>query len=297
MRISEKRKNVLKIAAMTSMAVFVLFSVFSGTAAWFGMNQKISSDGTNMQVGDRGNKFSKMSLHPIVKINLDASNNPTSFVFDKSYTSASITAAQLENGTGSISFEMDRYTLLRTRNPMLALIELKEATTVTADLPFRVSFSLSERSIYVGSRTASEVSAMIDSSTDLPLSSVIKFSGGYLTGSDLEDNDGSTAIEDISQTGSMPYDIDPSKTSTSQYILDAPTSYSSFVTFTNGNPVMASQDAFSNAFAGSVGEIVKYVYFIFDYNETSLDYIYNKFLGESFLEDDLHFSCDWSVLV
>ncbi len=286
----------LKIIAATSMCIFSLFALFSGTIAWFNVTQAATDNANNMGVGNTGNMFESLSFHPVVKIDVDEDSNPTTMYFDKGVSLSTVTDAQLQAGTASVSFTMDHYTLLRTRNPVLALIKLKNAYTVSADCSVKVSMILDDASEYIGSKTAAEVQAMATAGT-LPLSSVVKFSVGYLTGSSTEAHDSADSIDSITKTVSMAYSIDSSKTSAAQYAFDAPASYSSYVTFTDGTPQFGAKDAFEDAFVGAEGQVVRYVYFIFDYDEESLDYIYNKFLGQSFLEDDLEFNCDWSLLI
>lgn len=284
MRITEKRKNILKITAMTSMAIFALFSVFSGTAAWFGMNQKITQNNDNMEVHSPERHFKKISFHKVVQIDYDNGI----FYFDQNPISEA-TQAQVIGGTASLGFEMDHYTLLRKQNPLLALVELNEAYEVTAQFPINATL-FTDSTQFLTSYDAATVEAM----TNKPLSNIIRFSSGYLTCDPNGDGVGDS-LSDHSQTGSMNYAIDPQVVSSAQYVFDEPNNYDSFWALNNqGVPVLTPD---KNLFTGQIGQKVQYVYVIFDYHLTMLEVIYNHFLGRSFLEDDLLFRCDWTLKV
>ena len=277
--------NLMKIVAATSVCIFALFSVFAGSTAWFLSNQTIDGTADQMGVNEVTKQFKKISIHRFVTST--TVDDVTTYYFDQTQASYA-TVAQIKNGTASLQFVIDKYTLLRQTNPTFALIEL--SYTYTASELETVSLTLTtETSVFLTSYTASEVNSM----ETHPLSNIIKASAGYLTAE--TGGDGTTKLSDISHTGEMPYAIDPTTRSASQYYLTAPNSYSTFVTFDGDAP--STPVTSLNLFNASNGEKVKYLYIIFDYNADALESIYNHFLGQPFLEEDLRFQCDWTLVV
>ena len=279
--------NLLKIVAATSVCIFALFSVFAGSTAWFLSNQNIDNSGNAMPVDEVTRQFKKITLHRFVTST--EVESVTTYYFDQAIAS-SATVDQIKAGTASISFTMDKYTLLRQTNPTLALIELSETYTASALEPVMLTLS-TETSRFLTSYTASEVSAM----ASRPLSNIIKAAAGYLTSSGSGDS--APTLDVVSHTGSMTYAINGITTSSSQYYFTAPAEneYSKFVTFTGETPStpVTSLDLLS----ATSGEKVKYLYIIFDYNADAIQAIYNHFLGQPFLEEDMSFQCDWTLIV
>lgn len=279
-----KKRPALTIAAATSVVIFCLFAVFAGSIAWFTTERTMTNGANSMEVSAEHSHLSRISFHKIVQIDYEENI----FYFDQDPTS-SATADQIKNNTASLGFEMDHYTLLRKQNPLLALIQLSEVYTISSEITIDVTLS-TESSSFLTSYSASDVSGM----TNRPLSNIVCFSGGYLTPSSGGDGEGDT-LSDVSQTSNMAFAIDPLESSSAQYVFDKPASYQSFWTFDgNGDPVLTSTQTI---FSGEIGQKIEYVYVIFDYNESLLEFIYNRFLGQSFLEEDLYFACDWTLRV
>ena len=277
-------RNILKIVAATSVVLFSLMAAFAGSIAWFNAAQAVSNRGSDMEVHSPERHLKKISFHKVVQIDYD---NEV-FYFDQSPVSQA-TLSQVDNGTASLGFEMDHYTLLRKQNPLLALIELNEAYEVSSELPVNATL-ITDCTRFLTSYDAATVAAM----TSRPLSNVIRFSSGYLTCNPNGDGVGDS-LSDHSQTGNMNYAVDPQAVSSAQYVFDEPSNYDSFWELNNqGVPTLTAR---KNLFVGQNGQKVQYVYVIFDYNLTMLEVIYNHFLGRSFLEDDLVFRCDWTLRV
>ncbi len=275
----------MKIVAATSVCIFSLFSVFAGTTAWFLSSQNSNHTANEMQITEGIRQFKKIELHRFVRSGTE-SETPV-YYFDQTVAS-SATVEQIQAGTASLEFVMDKYTLLRHTNPTLALIELGD--TYEASVNERVGVSLStQTNKFLTEYEAAVVAGM----TTRPLSNIIKASAGYLTAT--VGGDATTTLESISKTGSMTYAIDGETTSSAQYFFNVPSSYSQFVTFSDATTASCATDL--SLFSASSGQKVKYLYIIFDYNVTALESIYNHFLGQPFLEEDLHFQCDWTVTV
>lgn len=279
-------KNLLKIVAATSVCIFSLFSLFAGSTAWFLSVQNVDNGVDGMKVKEALRQFKKISIHRFVSSTIVDGN--TTYYFDQA-VAASLTVDQIISGTGTLTFAMDKYSLLRRTNPTLALIELSDTYTASAADPVSLTLS-TETTAFLTSYTAAEVAAM----TTRPLSNVVKANAGYLT-VEGESGDDTTSIDDISQTGEMTYAIDGTTKSDSQYVFSAPSSYSQFVSFSGNTPLTPVTDL--SLVNMTTGEKAKYIYVIFDYNVDALETIYNHFLGESFLEEDLYFQCDWTMIV
>lgn len=279
--------NLLKIAAGTAMCIFSLFSVFAGSTAWFLSVQNVDNSADSMKVKEAIRQFKSISIHRFVTSTTVSST--TTYYFDQAVAS-SATVDQIKDGAASIRFTMDKYTLLRQTNPTLALIELSDTFTASASEPVSLTLT-TETATFLTSYTAEQVSEM----TTRPLSNIVKATAGYLTSADS--GDAASTLSDISNSGTMTYAIDGVTTSANQYVFTAPSesAYSKFVTFTDDTP--STPTTTLNLLNKTGGEKVKYMYIIFDYNSDALQSIYNHFLGQPFLEEDMSFQCDWTLTV
>ena len=271
--------KTLKIAAATSMSIFGLLAVFVATYAWFSTNLSTNNSGMQLTVSTMQENFKQMTLHKFIetddgtiKFYKDYSGK-FEYDFDTNTTTFS--------GTSSDAF-MGQFSLMDPRHPFLALIEYD--TVFTADS--------SANKVYIhGDTDHYFIGAMDDqgnfyeelSASGNPLSSVVRFAGSSYTSLTT----GTAVVEDETvQT----------------YNFSEPVSWQHFVnigvtpdalTFDNET----GWDPEKTFFEATSGQI-KYIAIIFDYYDEALEYIYNIYLGNEFLErDSIPFTCDWKMVV
>ena len=81
MKNNGKNKNLIRIAAMTSMTIFSLMAVFAGTLAWFNANRVINNGADSMQISSLGGKLKSISFHSLSAKNRFSVSRPSPVVF------------------------------------------------------------------------------------------------------------------------------------------------------------------------------------------------------------------------
>lgn len=295
MKLDLRRKNLMKIAALTSMMVFTLFSVFSGAIAWFTSVKNLSNGGDNMKVGIRYDVVSKISFHAQVGTKAVTEQDETKnyYLFEKAdYASIVIT----DNIAGNLTFNHDSgaykdweaktdktstlatYSLLAQDHPILILFDL---VSYTAEDPREVKIDFSTESDYLGfSNTITQA--------DNPLSSIVQFHSFGLT-SALPSGG---AYESMTQSYPDTY----------LYGVERQIDYDKkWATVDDEDTATFDDDGVINLFSNldNSGNPSTTVYtqigVVMNYSISSLEYIYNKFLGNPILDNNLFFTWDWTM--
>ncbi len=282
----------LKIVAATSMVIFTLFACFAGSIAWFNTVQNVSNGGNNIPVANITSCLTSVTFHAQVGTSTVSEKNY--YLFEKApYATISIngnnSASALTFNTDSGAYKdwqaredktasLSTYSLLSQDHPILLLFNL---VSYTAEDPRAIQLSFSTESGYLGFADAITQSGN-------PLSSIVEFNAFGLTsalpfgGSYTSSTQTYSATYRYGEVRGINYDkkwasIDDNGTAT--YDDDG-----LIELFTNldadGNP--------SSTVYTQIGVVM-------NYSSASLQYIYNRFLGNEVLENNLFFNWDWTM--
>ncbi len=260
------RKTNLKILAGVLMCVFSLFSVFAGSIAWFNVTQAATNNANEMGVSSLSGMFEEMTIYKCLNIDSDGTYqfNQTSWGTLTYDASSETVTTDYEDDTVT-ECAMGEYSYLSKNHPVLLYIKLADAYT-------NFSINATTDQAYMGDGTYTLTAS------GNPLSSVIRF---Y-----------SAASSDTLTAGTF---TDATSTTYSTYDLSGLDDLGGFVTF-DENGDYASMASTKELFS-TTSEAVQYITVVIDYYEDSLEYIYNLFLGELLLNDNLDFVCDWTVVI
>ncbi len=279
----------LKIIAATSMCVFSLFALFSGTIAWFNVTQAATNNANQMGINavteleyikiyrstsatSEGYTFSET---PIQTIFADRANGMPELKFrsDDSEPWASYTSAAMVNMNPDIIVDSvpteDPFTPLSPYHPLLMVIEYRSELTTTenaATITAETSHAFIAPSV---DTNGSALPAEGIRASGNPMSSFIKtYAQGY---------DSATAV-DFSYTTAE---------------LSAMQSGAFATLNDSGNPVFNNNPTF---FSENTNPVKK-VAMIFEYNPTMIDYVYYYYVGETVLDETIATVCDWTLFI
>ena len=277
-------KKSLKIIAATSMAIFSLMTTFTAAFAWF-VSERHAEDSTDaFNVKPISSFFNKMTFHDIVH------TSNTTYQFDQE-PCGTISVVDYETKTTEAHFDdgavynMGKYDYLEKSHPVLLLIELGETdglgVTATAQRPVKVK-ATTETNYFIGDGNSHLYSQeeIEDEEGINPLSSIVSYySYSFESATSLSNIEGSY--------GDGAYD-------TYDFTVSALTDCGSFVEFEDQDYTEFNNEVdLFNATSGTV----KYVAVIFDYYELAIETIYNQYIGNPVLEEELLFTCDWTLVV
>ena len=257
-------KNLLKIAALTSMSIFTLFTCFSAAIAWY-IGIKNNAESTNdMRIENCNGILEKLSIHQLEVDNefiRDSNQSIIGFNFDPNPASE----VTIDWARGSAVYDattpsLGQYSLLQRTNPLLLVFEFVDDIQ-ERDIQIEASCSRTY--------TAEQYESMASSSGN-PLSWVIKYSH-------------------ITYTSSVNYSILSSNLTGEGHFAEIDQ---------EGNLTAFNKD--KQFFSGSSTTVTKYVCIVLDYYEEAMSYFYTVNLGKAFLNDiehDVPFYCDWTMVV
>ena len=255
----------IKLVASVALCGFSVVVCAIGTVAWFAARRVSNSDNGNIQVISPSGMFNKMYIHQCINEGDDVyefdKNNNGYFYYDASTDS-------VKPSSNDLSIVMGTYDLLDRHHPLLLVVELKEEYTVSNNVPVTVCGQTDE--IFIGARNPNQNPVAVSGN---PLSSVVEFfSYGYSASGYAAICDADSINVPISNTTN------------------------SFVGFDeeDGTGYVRENVDFYRA---SNGDTVKYITIVLDYYETALEYIYNVFLGNEILDDQIGFTCDWEMII
>ena len=186
---------------------------------------------------------------------------------------------------------MGSYDYLEKSHPMLLLIEVGEGEdpiAVDATNPVIVrACTYIDYYLGDGRRTLYTQEEVADGDGINPLSSVLTFASiPFADGDALEAIEGTkTKIEEGESVTYNTFDLAKNTLGESK----------SFVQFDGED--YDSFDSEINLFSARYGTTVKYIGIVFDYYEIAMETIYNTYLGDPALEDELYFNCDWTMVI
>jgi|GEM_PF-4644855 len=298
MGIDLKRKNIMKITALTSMVIFTLFTVFSGTMAWFLSNQTYDNGGNNIQVGVIQSSISSITFHaqvgtktvdgtnyylfeaaPYASLTIGEKNTPSDLVFNPESGAYKDWEAKQEKDRKAT---LSTYSLLSQDQPLLILFHV---IPYTADSPKKVVLDFKTESEYLGS-------AQSVTRDDNPLSSIVQFHSVGFTQANALPSGGAYESATRSYAATYRYGEVRGITYDKKW---ADVQSNASVNYDDDGVI----NIFSNLDGNGVPSSTVYteIGVVMNFSIPSLEYIYNHFLGEEVLDDDIFFNWDWIMEV
>lgn len=302
MKARRDNKN-LKIICATSVALFSLLSVFMGTMAWFTANRMHKGITDDINVVTQSGMFKQLSFHKLVSDPYDDtlySFNQTSVGTIKCTNWKEKTIKYTPTDPSVPKVQMDRYSILEHRHPMLLLIELDKAYDVSE---FDIILTAFTDTIgFVGDRELKEAETLVLTETGNPLSSIVHFATYAYTEAAFNATKGTYSSTSVYQ---FPKPVEENK---AQAIKG---DYKAFAEFEVNDELgelidVDFYDEFDlyNSTVDSAMNVktntetkteIKYLPIIMDYYDSALEHIYNTYLGEDILEADLAYTWDWEL--
>lgn len=298
MKNNGKNKNLIRIAAMTSMTIFSLMAVFTGTLAWFNANRIINNGSDNFNIQSISGRLSSVSFHQLAsKTRDEKSGDATSFTFDSTasgtitYDWSSDNASFASTAEGKTSISLNMYEPLDKEQPLLLIFHLDNA------------YNPGDGSIYIKAETSADgflgtkntdatPKYALDNATIYKQVNTTKY---YWLSSVVQFYNITFADDSIGYQYAL----------TSKYATDnsLPLLQSSGSKFTTADNEADTCSFVKEAtmYSSTSGSTVKNIGVVIDYYPDAIEYIYSTYLGNTILEDTydgfLHFWCDWSMEV
>ena len=257
-------KNILKIAALTSMSIFTLFTCFSAAIAWYVGIKNNNESANDMKIENCNGILEKMSIHQL-EVDNEFIRDSSRSIIGFNFNPTPVSEVTIDWSRGSAIYDattpsLGQYSLLQKTNPLLLVFEFVDNIQ---DRDIQIDASCSQ------TYTADQYESMA-SSTGNPLSWVIKYSH-------------------ITYTSSVNYSILSSDLTGEGHFAEVDQ---------EGNLTAFNKD--KQFYSGSGTNAIKYVCIVLDYYEDAMTYFYTVNLGKAFLNDiehDVQFYCDWTMVV
>ena len=291
------KKSIIHIVAGTAMTIFILFSVFSASVAWFETIANRKGDLSPMPVKDTKGRFSKMTFHPLVSQHLEYVEDNCTFSFNKTPL-GTITydwTTRTTSSTGTTNIVLNEYTTLDQYQPILLLIELNDEYVAASDGDIGVRAILDDSTTgFLGARKKvdaqsdeeepyynlddSSIYKEISSTRYFWLSSAVRFFARPFSVASFTTTFGNSET--------YTYRLGDCHES---YFFDIESNSETY-------DIYRSVDIYSSL----ANDTVKYIGVVVDYYRDAIEFIYSTFLGDSVLDSymgELNFLCDWSTEV
>lgn len=265
MAFKKSGNKTLKIVCATSLCIFSLLSVFVGAWAWFIAKRSVGVSNDDFKINNIGEVVSSVEFHTL---NQEKEiDGVTYYLFNK--TPSSTVTIEDGEGTQTGSISLGTYSSLDPHHPVLMLFELNNAAAAT--------ISLETDSFYITDGV--ELAA-----TNNPLSSVVEFYS--FTYSSTRRDPTSLYSRTKTVDGTDYYSL-----GTSEFIPG--TNSSSFVDMNNGE-FTGTFNSEVSVYNGSTSGM-EYIGIVVDYYAESLEYIFSHYMGNSLLDNEITFACDWEM--
>ncbi|MCR5491981.1 MAG: hypothetical protein K6F32_07635 [Bacilli bacterium] len=281
------------------MCVFLLFSVFAGSIAWFNVTQAATNNANEMGIGTINGCLSSITFHNFLSKTRDStSGDPTSFTFD-STASGTITydwsakdATFTATSEGDTSIALNTYEPLDKEQPLLLIFHLDQAYEAGNGT---ISISATaEGDGFIGEKNADATPKYDLDSSDVIYKTVSDVNYYWLS-SVVQFYNISFEDDSLSYTYALTSDY---ATSASLPLLES--SESKFTTADNENDTCSFSNT-ASLYSSTSGDTVKNIGVVIDYYPDAIEYIYSTYLGNSVLETTydgyMNFWCDWSTEV
>ena len=293
----------LKIVAATMMAIFSLFTCFTGAFAWFTATRQANNASDDFKV-DRLSKLTKISYHQFTgsPSSSACSFNKTPFAYME-YDSTTKQFSTPKNGSdeemASFNLEMAQYNPLEKNKPVLVLAEFDRdyntasnskvtvaARTDTADF-MGVKDNNHQPKYVLGATAPTGLAKVINDEDYYPLSSVVGFRSFALSSSEYTTWSGESAYNvTIANTMAPDHNFSDADTDADE------SSFEPRCTIYDSDNEALNTDGDDETY-----KTVKYVAIVVDYNDAAIEYIYSTYLGDDVMENTyeyvLNFMCDW----
>ena len=175
------KKTNFKIVGATTICIFSLASMFTGTLAWFASNKAVSASGMQIRLNNEGMILTMMTIH---RCNLSASSDSKLVFFSDPAISVS------SSGISTSTLTMDNYSDLNRTQPVLMLFTLNSGTKESEV----VVSAKSDNENYVSTITVDNISAF-------PFSTAVAFKSASYTDNSFPFNN--VAVSSLTQTTSF----------------------------------------------------------------------------------------------
>ncbi len=302
MKARRDNKN-LKIISATAVSIFSLLAVFMGTIAWFSANRLVNGDNKNINVLTPSGIFKQLTFHKLVSNPYDDelysfNQTPVGTLVCNDWVKKTVKYTPTDESIETV--QMDRYSILEHRHPMLLLIELDKAYDISN---FNITLSAYTDTIgFVGDRSLKEAESLVLNTTSNPLSSIVHFATYGYTQNALNATKGTYSSTSVYQ---FPKPIEENK---SEDIEGDYKAFTDFEVSDENNEIIeidfhkqfdfyvSNEDTSRNVKTNTdTTTEIKYLPIIMDYYDSALEHIYNTYLGESILEQDLSYTWDWEL--
>ena len=264
MAFKKSGNKTLKIVCATSLCIFSLLSVFVGAWAWFMAKRSVGVSNDDFAINNIGDVVSSVEFHTL---NQEKEIGGVNYYLFNKTPASTVTIQEGEaSQTGSIS--LGTYSSLDPHHPVLMLFELKGSN---------VSISLQTDSFYITDGV--ELAA-----TNNPLSSVVEFYS--FTYSSTTSDPTSLSSRTKTVDGTQYYSL-----GTSEFVSGQ--NNSSFVDINNGEFTGTFNSEVSVFEGSTIGK--EYIGIVVDYYAESLEYIFSHYMGNSLLDNEITFACDWEM--
>ena len=312
-----RHRSLAKIAMHTMVAIFSLASMFAGTYAWFALSDTSTISGATIKIGDVSTAVVNISIHEFY----GESEDGATWGFNTSSNHSVTIDPENYSGNESATLEMGNYTLDDPHHPVLYLFETNgnsELIKLTTEFCY---LAKTEPASTVSVPTYSSLSSYADNTlikveadeTRGGASTVYKYVDNMyvMQWIDLQNNS-RNPLSSIIQMHSFVFDYNPATTNTvtgNLVVNGSPTqktyipfvkntclstytsNMSSFATIRNGTPTFSNE---ATVYSGETYEN-GYIGIVFDYYPELIEDIYSYFLGNTYLNNGLGFTCDWNM--
>ena len=290
-------RTLLKLVAATSVTIFSLLAVFTGSLAWFQTIKQQRDDASTLKVKDVSGKFKQMTFHTLAENGKTVSTNESqcSFKFNKTPvgTISYNWSTKQFNPTGTTSITLQPYETLDRYQPMLLLVELQEEyeDLQAGDLLISATADHVEGKGFIGAR---------DETTNEPLYD-LSSSDIYTVNNNVKYYWLSSVIRFFSKSFNNSTFTTFSSAATYDFTLGNMDNQAHFVNIDSSDETSSFTESI-DIYSSPASSSVKYIAVIIDYFPDAVEFIYSTFLGDATLESaeydyELNFLCDWNMEV
>ena len=281
MAVEKQKKMLIKMLCAAGMCIFCLFSVVTGTVAWFLANSRVQNTADDFPVEVLDNNVSIIEFHEYV--DTVTVSGVDYYIFNKTATGNVTISDGTATQTGALS--MGKYSFEHPHHPVLVLLEL------TSNASASIGAKLTDTQYWEDKATDASYIATEDysltSATGNPLSSVVEFYS--FTYSSTTSDQTSVASRTITINSTQYYGL-----KINEFVTTGSNSNRTSFVNLNSSGDYSSLDTNISLFSGSTTGL-SHLGIVIDYYADSLAYIYSYYLGNEYVSQGLKFNCDWTM--
>ena len=251
-----------------------------GTIAWFAGVQAQTKDADDFVIDNPSGILETLTIHPLISSNASAYNfsetPDATYVVDPKTRESTLNLKE-----GVTEFGLKRYSMLHPDQPVLFLFTFVDGTK-DSDILMRI---------------ASTTDFFLGQTHDVPIDPDDPSSGTrqeLIQALAKEDNPLSSVIQYqyVTFASAPSYTISSASLSSASHFANLSSDGGDFVSYQQEKII----------YQGSADTTLKYVAVVFDYYAEAMEYIYTMNIGNPVfdtldIDEDILFSCDWSVTV